>query len=148
MKRTITLEVICFLFIFLFVYAAVSKLAEYETFTVQLGQSPLVTAFAHWIAWAIPALEILISILLIIPKTRLMALYACLSLMTMFTTYIVCILTLSVYVPCSCGGILESLGWAEHLIFNVAFLVLSIIGIVLCHRQESNPEVNPTTQPV
>jgi hypothetical protein len=49
--------------------------------------------------------------------------------MTMFTAYIVAILKFSDFVPCSCGGVLEHLGWPEHLILNIAFTVLALIGI-------------------
>ena len=40
------IEIICLLYILLFVYAAVSKLLDFENFQVQLGQSPLLSAFA------------------------------------------------------------------------------------------------------
>lgn len=49
----------------------------------------------------------------------------------MFTAYIVIILHFSYFVPCSCGGILEKLGWTEHLIFNVVFVLLAIVAILL-----------------
>jgi hypothetical protein len=51
--------------------------------------------------------------------------------MTMFSGYIIAILNFSDYVPCSCGGILEKLGWTEHLAFNIAFMVLAVVGIFL-----------------
>jgi hypothetical protein len=51
--------------------------------------------------------------------------------MILFTTYIVIILNFSSFVPCSCGGILEKLGWTAHLIFNVVFIVLGIAAILL-----------------
>ncbi|MDQ2656909.1 MAG: hypothetical protein M3Y60_05770, partial [Bacteroidota bacterium] len=33
--------------------------------------------------------------------------------------------------PCSCGGVLNSLGWKAHLVFNIVFTLLSIVGIML-----------------
>ena len=125
------IEVICFLFIFLFSYAAISKLLDFNTFKIQLGQSPLLTAFAGWVAWVVPIVELVTALLLAIPKYRLAALYMALSLMSLFTLYIIAILNFSDYVPCSCGGILENMGWQEHLIFNVIFLGLAMIGILI-----------------
>lgn len=130
------IEIICALFIILFIYAALTKHIEYEKFRVQIGQSPLLTAFAGWIAWTVPAAEILISIMLLFGRLRLTGLYAAFSLMVMFTTYIICILTLSLYVPCSCGGVLEKLGWTEHLIFNIAFIIMAAVAILLSYRKE------------
>lgn len=131
MKRKIILEVICFLFVLLFLYAALTKLLDYQKFTVQVGQSPLLTGFGDTIPWLVISLEILVAGMLMIPRTRLVALFASFSLMTMFTAYIVAILNFSPYVPCSCGGVLEKLGWTEHLIFNGVFMALALTGIYL-----------------
>jgi uncharacterized membrane protein YphA (DoxX/SURF4 family) len=130
-KREWAIEIIAFLFVLLFLYAAANKLLDYQKFTVQIGQSPLLTGFGGSIPWLVIAIEILISILLIVPRFRLVGLFAAFSLMTMFTAYIWAILNFSSSIPCSCGGILEKLGWQEHLIFNSGFVVLGIAGIVL-----------------
>lgn len=121
--------VIAYLFILLFTYAAVSKLIEFEDFQTQLGQSPLLGAFASPISYAVIGIELLISLLLAIGRTRLYALYASFCLMVMFTTYIIIILNFTSFTPCSCGGVLESMGWTEHLIFNVVFIMLAAVGV-------------------
>jgi uncharacterized membrane protein YphA (DoxX/SURF4 family) len=131
MKQKIVVEIIAFLFIVLFVYAAVTKLMDYEKFSIQLGQSPMLTSFAPWLAWIVPGVEILISVCLAIPLLRLYAFYSAFSLMVMFTAYIIAILNFSTYIPCSCGGVLERLSWQEHLAFNVAFVFLDATGIIL-----------------
>lgn len=136
MKKAIVIEIICFLFILLFIYAALMKLLDVEKFTVQLGQSPLLMAFAGWIAWVVPITELIVATMLIFSRFRLIGLYASFTLMTMFTVYIIVILTYAQHVPCSCGGILEDMGWTEHLIFNTGFVLLAIIGIVLINKQE------------
>lgn len=129
--KSILLNSICLLYILLFVYAAVSKLLDFENFQVQLGQSPLLSAFAKYVALAVPIIELIIAILLIFPKYRLVGLFASFSLMILFTAYIYIILNYSSFVPCSCGGILEKFGWMEHLIFNILFVLLALIGILL-----------------
>ncbi|MCG8321171.1 MAG: hypothetical protein MI921_16830, partial [Cytophagales bacterium] len=130
-KKKIALEIICFLFILLFTYAAVTKLMDYQKFTVQIGQSPLLTDFAGVLAWAVPGVELLIAGMLAITRLRLIGLYAAFSLMVMFTAYIIAILQFSDSIPCSCGGVLEAMGWTEHLIFNIGFVLLGFTGIVL-----------------
>jgi uncharacterized membrane protein YphA (DoxX/SURF4 family) len=119
------------LFFLLFLYAAANKLLDFEKFKVQLGQSPILTDYAGIIAWVIPGIEILISILLVFQRTLMLGLFASLSLMIMFTSYILVILNFAERVPCSCGGILEKMGWTEHLIFNIAFVLIAIVGIIL-----------------
>ena len=120
---------VSFLYIVLFTYAATSKLLNFEQFQAQMGQSPILTAFADYTVWIIPILEYGLALLLIIPKYRLSGLFASLGLMTAFTTYIFLILNFADYIPCSCGGVLENLSWKEHLFFNIGFLILAIIGI-------------------
>src|SRR5690606_18288242 len=129
--KGILVEVICYLFLILFIYAAVTKLIEYEKFRVQVGQSPILTSLGDWVAPSVPAIELVIAMLLFIPKSRLFALYASFSLMVMFSVYIFFILNYSPFVPCSCGGILEKMGWEEHLIFNIVFVLLALVAILL-----------------
>jgi uncharacterized membrane protein YphA (DoxX/SURF4 family) len=129
--RQLVIEIISSLLVLLFVYAAVSKLIDYQKFSVQLGQSPLLTAFAGLVAWIVPTVELIISIMLAIPKLRLAGLYASFSLMVMFTSYIVAITKFSEYVPCSCGGVLQNMSWNQHLVFNLGFVLLSLTGILL-----------------
>ncbi len=127
----------CYLFVLLFVYAAVSKLLDFNTFQNQLGQSPLLSAYAHWVVWAVPISEILIAILLCIGRFRILGLYGFYGLMVMFTAYIIIILNFTSFVPCSCGGVLEELGWTEHLIFNIVFILLSGISILFLSTKKS-----------
>ncbi len=126
-----TILVGSYLFVFLFLYAAVSKLLDFETFTVQLAQSPLLSAYAGTVAILVPSIEILLAVLLIIPRFRFPALIGCFGLMVMFTAYIFIILNFSDFVPCSCGGVLEKLSWTQHLIFNLVFIVLAALALFL-----------------
>lgn len=129
--KTNAIYTVAILYILLFTYAAVSKLLDFQNFQVELGQSPLLTIFADALAYFIPTIEIIISIFLMMPKYRITAIYASCFLMFLFTVYIFLILNFTSYVPCSCGGVLENLGWHEHLIFNSAFVILGLLAIVL-----------------
>lgn len=131
-------EIISYLFVLLFVYAAVSKLLDFENFQVQLGQSPLLSAYAGILSWLVPMVEIGIALMLAIPLLRIAGLYASYTLMAMFTAYIFIILNFSSFVPCSCGGVLEELGWKEHFFFNLGFLFLSLIALWLSSKNIRN----------
>lgn len=129
--KSYIVQVICLLYVLLFVYAGVSKILDFENFQVQLGQSPLLSAFASWISWVVLAAEFITAILLLIPKYRKAGLAGSLALMTMFTAYIFIILHYSSFIPCSCGGILEKMSWNVHLAFNIFFVLLSILALTL-----------------
>lgn len=129
----VTINSICYLFIFLFVYAALSKLIDYETFTIQMAQSPLLTAFAGYLGWIVPFVEIVVALLLFFTTSRVVGLYASFLIMVLFTGYIFLILNFSDFVPCSCGGVLEKMTWHQHLVFNVFFILLAGVAMFLLH---------------
>ncbi|MEZ7516134.1 MauE/DoxX family redox-associated membrane protein [Flavobacterium frigidarium] len=135
--KSIVLETICLLFVLLFVYASISKLLDFENFRIQLGQSPLLSSFAGIVVWLVPLIELLIALLLFLKSYRLVGLFSAFSLMIMFTAYIFIILNYSSFIPCSCGGILEKMGWTEHLIFNVIFVLLTLLGIIIVEKSTS-----------
>jgi len=127
----LAVKFISFLFALLFTYAATSKLLEYETFTLQLSQSPLLSSYAGIVAWLIPGLEILIAIFLILPRYRKIGMYASFFLMVLFTTYIYIILNYADFIPCSCGGVLEKLTWEQHIFFNFVFILFAIVATII-----------------
>src|SRR5690606_31435074 len=121
---------VIYFFIILFVYAAVSKLTDFENFQVQIAQSPLLSAFATPIANGVVLGELAIALMLCFSKSRTLGLYLFLGFMTAFTVYIFLILNYSPFVPCSCGGVLEDLGWWEHLWFNIIITLLATAMIL------------------
>lgn len=137
-RKVNVLDVICVLFAILFVYAAVSKLLTYDEFKAQIAKSPLITQHGWWISWVVPSVEIVIGILLFVPRFQMLALYGAFFLMFAFTLYISFMLMFVPHLPCSCGGILSRLDWKGHLIFNVAFTLLAVVGIVLLNRQRKS----------
>lgn len=142
MKKIITFfpTVTAYFLILLFCYASASKIFDFENFQIQIAQSPLLSAYAGFVSYATIISEMVIVLLLLIPKSRLIGLYASLGIMSAFTIYIYLILNYSDFVPCSCGGILEKLGWTEHLIFNILCVIAAIVAIVV---YEIKKEISP-----
>lgn len=139
--KLLVLHTICFLYILLFVYAALNKLLDFQNFQIQLAQSPLISAYAAAVSYAVPFIEVLIALMLCFERTRKVALYCGFGLMVMFTAYIIIMINFSPFVPCSCGGILEKMSWNQHLVFNVAFVLLGLIGILLTPVKTDRPNL-------
>lgn len=135
----VIVQIISYLYVLLFIYTAISKLLDFENFGIQLAQSPLLSAYAGFIAPFVIIVELLIVLLLCFKATRLMGLYASLFLMVAFTVYIYLILNYSDFIPCSCGGIIEELSWTEHLVFNIGFIVLALVAIVWTEKGKGTP---------
>jgi len=133
--RTIIVEVISAFFIILFIYAALSKIQDFQKFRVEMGKSPVLNSLAGFMAIAVPALELIITGLLLVKRSQMIALYSSFCLMVMFTAYIAGILKFSSYIPCSCGGILQSMTWNQHLVFNLLFVFLGGMAILIYPAQ-------------
>ncbi len=127
MRRVIIIELLAFVCILLFAYAAFSKVLDYGKFAAQVGQSPLLTGLT-FLPPVVIVVELGICVLLMLPRWRELGFYLFTALMVVFTFYILAILKWSPYLPCSCGGVLEKLGWEEHLVFNVVFCGVGFTG--------------------
>lgn len=142
-KMTIYFPIgIAYFFILLFCYASISKILDFENFQVQIAQSPLLSAYAGLVSYATIILELIIAAFLLVPKLRLIGLYASLGMMSAFTVYIYLILNYSDFVPCSCGGILEKLGWTEHLIFNIICILVATASIIIFEKHSGRKMLN------
>jgi len=142
MSRKLLSDILSALLVFLFIYTGISKLLDYHTFRRQLGQSPFITLYAPVIVWALPLGEIIIAGLLLYTRTRLMGFYLSFFLLSLFTFYLVAMLRLSYFIPCSCGGVLQHLSWNAHIVFNIVFVILSTIGVLLHAKQQSAQPAN------
>lgn len=135
MSRKLLSDILSALLVFLFIYTGITKLLDYHTFRRQLGQSPFITLYAPVIVWALPLGEILIAGLLLYTRTRLLGFYLSFFLLSLFTFYLIAMLRLSYFIPCSCGGVLQHLSWNAHIVFNIVFVVLSTLGVLLHAKQ-------------
>lgn len=129
--KRIVVELVCYAYFLLFLYAASSKLLDYEKSQIPLLKSPITTDYASVLVWLVPVVEIVIALMLVIRRTVLLGMYAALALMSAFTAYIIVILNFSETIPCSCGGVLEKLSWTDHLVFNLVFISMAIVAILL-----------------
>jgi putative oxidoreductase len=140
LKRQVVLECIAALLILLFLYASVSKFLDFKRFIDEMNNQPLPNSWTPFLVWGIPFLEIAISATLLFEYTRLLAFYASLVLMTLFTIYSIMILAhFFPYVPCSCGGVIRKLTWPQHLVLNLFYVALSVFGLILQRSKHFKP---------
>ncbi|GBF18237.1 hypothetical protein C21_00394 [Arenibacter sp. NBRC 103722] len=136
--RGIIVEVIYLLFIVLLTYAGLTKFLEGHRFYDNLRNSPIIggETLASLASWMVPLAELAVALLLVKSRTRLIGLYGALGLMLLFTGYTVAIVFIAPYRPCSCGGVISLLSWEQHLVLNILFLLLAILGIALSLKEQ------------
>lgn len=128
-------EIIAALFVLLFIYTSISKLMSVQSFALAMSHSPLIGSFSRPLSLIVPGLEVIVAIALIIPQSRYIGLIASALLMTIFTFYIAYIILFASKLPCTCGGVIENMTWSQHLAFNVLFLSLGIVAIIIYKKQ-------------
>jgi len=116
---------------FLFLYTGYNKLIDHQRFEKGIANVHFLREYSVFVSWFVPCIEILISFLLMFPKTLKLGFLAFASLMLIFTGYIAGMLLWAKHMPCGCGGVIEKMSWIQHLWFNLIFLALSIFALRL-----------------
>lgn len=132
MKKEIMIKAVSFLLIFLWTYAAASKLINYGQSRGQMMNQVFPVFISKFLVWSVPVTELLLVALLISRRWRVPGLlFSCL-LLVLFTLYILLVMSNAFgRIPCSCGGIISKLSWGQHLIFNLVFLILALAGFIM-----------------
>jgi len=115
----------------LFVYTAREKIIDHERFMGGLSRVSFIGNWALPVSWMVPAVEILTALLIVIPNTNRIGLWCFFGIMGLFTVYILVALIWLEKLPCHCGGIIETLSWREHLLFNLVFMALAGLALRL-----------------
>lgn len=143
MKKTTIQEIITLLLIILFAYTAASKFLEYDKFVFQmrLAPVPVMAWLAPVLGWLVPIVETLLviglSLGLYIPRLLRQSLIASVALLSLFELYITAMLLTGRHLPCTCGGIISTMSWKQHLVFNAIFIFLGLLA--LRHHKKQKP---------
>ncbi|MGF7078887.1 hypothetical protein ABIB50_001224 [Mucilaginibacter sp. UYCu711] len=115
----------------LFIYTAYAKIIDHERFLNGLLRVHIINGLAVYVSYMVPIFEIIIALLILIPQTARLGLYAFVGLMAIFTGYIVSVLIWEQKLPCHCGGAIEKLSWSQHIWFNLAYILAALFALWL-----------------
>jgi len=124
-------KTVALLLILLWAYSAFDKVSGFAKFRLELGKSPLLTGWEYGVAVLVPLAEFSTAVLLTFTRTTLLGLYLSFTLLSLFTAYLVVILNYSYYIPCSCNGLMESMSWQAHIVFNTLSLIVTASAIMI-----------------
>ncbi|MGN6418725.1 MAG: MauE/DoxX family redox-associated membrane protein [Pseudobacter sp.] len=140
MKKKIALEGIVSLLILLYLYTSLTQVLSFRFFYGNIFNQPIFQWSKPVLVYLIPGAQLLIAGCLLFERTRKPALWASLGLLSVFTTYIMLIiLNALARVPCSCGGVISSFTWPQHLVFNLFFLLINAIALFLLKPTQQRP---------
>ncbi|MES2060462.1 MAG: MauE/DoxX family redox-associated membrane protein [Bacteroidota bacterium] len=144
MKMILT-QICLLLLCLLFVYTSASKFLDNDKFVFQmrLAPVPLMKIAAPVLGWLVPAVEFTLSIVLavgmFVPSIKIKALKASAFLLVAFEIYIIIMLLSGSHLPCTCGGIISTMGWKQHLFFNAFFILAAYFSIKYLKKHKTSP---------
>jgi putative oxidoreductase len=139
MIKELVLFIVVLLIVMMWLYASSSKYFDFAGFKRDMHKQPFPTWLSNILVIILPPIEITTALIVAWQKTRRIGLVITECLMSAFTLYIIAIMfNFFPRVPCSCGGIIKSFTWKEHLIFNLFFVAIGIIGLLLNKASENN----------
>lgn len=118
--------------IFIWGYTGLEKLIGFEQSRKAFYNQTFPAELAEILSYSVPITELLIATLLLFSVTRWWGYLGSALLLTVFITY-VGLIWVGAFprVPCNCAGIIESLGWGEHLVLNLGLIGISVLGLRL-----------------
>ncbi len=139
MNNSRLVSIISALLIFLWVYAGLSKLLDFDKSLGEMLSQPMPPWLEKILVWLVPMAELFTASLLLISRTRLYGLVLSSLLLISFSIYISLVIN-SVFnrIPCSCGGVLKNMSWETHLVFNLCFLALALYATFHSLKERRN----------
>lgn len=133
MSRKRIIEIMVALLVLLFAYSGLSKLLDYTLFKNVLTLPPwsFPATIASHMAWLLPAALLTIAMMLLIPSWRLAGLWLSLFTLLAFTVAIAILFLSRASLPGNSNGVFAAMSWEWHAVFNIVFILLTIITIGL-----------------
>lgn len=125
-------DVIIYGYAFMYMYTGWAKFMNLTSFIRGNSKIPYLGQYAKLIGYGLPTLEIVLAILLIVPVywIKRFALWTATLLMGAFTIYLCLMVQFVEKKLCHCGGVIESMGWKTHIVFNLIWLIAGIFALV------------------
>lgn len=115
----------------MFCYTTYHKLIDLNKFEATLLKSTLIEEYqVKYLLYIIPSLE-LVAVFFLLRKNYRVGFFISFFLMLLFTLYLVALNNYSFYKGCSCGGIFNEMSYSQHIIINISFILLSVVGIFI-----------------
>ncbi|REC62282.1 hypothetical protein DRF65_11250 [Chryseobacterium pennae] len=129
--KNLIAEIIIFLLILLWAYTFASKVLDFDTFNRQIKGAYLLSSLGSPLPYILQLLHLSLVVLLLKKSWRKIGLITSLSVLVIYTGYLIYILKFAPSIPCSCISLYRGLLWDDQLLINLAVLVLNIIGLIM-----------------
>ncbi|WP_420866236.1 MauE/DoxX family redox-associated membrane protein [Chryseobacterium gambrini] len=129
--KNLIAETIIFLLLLMWAYTFVSKVRNFDTFRRQINGAYILSSFGSSLPYILQLLHLSLVVLLIKKSWRKIGLITSLSVLLLYTGYLIYILKFAPSIPSSCISLYRGLNWNDQLWINLAVLTLNIIGLIM-----------------
>lgn len=142
MKKQTYIQIIAVILLLLWIPVSLDKMVNFETFKAGILRQPFSDQLGYILIYTLPFLEVLIVVLIVFHKRVGFGLSSL--LMAAFTSYIgLALLGTWDKLPCGCGSVISGMTWQQHFWFNLFFLIISVIGLIL--EKQNIPRLSACT---
>mgnify|MGYP000909746343 CR=1 FL=1 len=127
-------EIIAALFAGIWAYASVSKVISHNKLIAVLYTTDLFGGYTIYLSYLVPALELILSVLIISPVTRSAGLIASLAYLLLLSAYLLYMILFTPVLPCTCVGLISSFTWLQHFWLNCILMPGASVTIFI-HRR-------------
>jgi len=135
MKKETKIILLSLAVLALWIYVVFYKITDFRDFTSGIHRQPIPGFVQQAVIWLLPPIETMLILLFLKKRWRIYGFLLSALLLTIFTFYISFGLAGAFgKLPCGCGGLIKDLSLSQHIIFNLVFASLSVLGFVLCYE--------------
>jgi NAD/NADP transhydrogenase beta subunit len=128
--KNIISELTIFVLIVVWAYTFAGKIFDFDTFNRQIKGAYLLSAGGSVLPYILQAVHLMIVILLINKNWRRLGLLTSLSVLILYTAYLIYVLKFAPSIPCSCIAVKSGMNWIDQLYFNFIAVIINIVGLI------------------
>lgn len=138
MKKETKINLLSLAVLTLWIYVVFYKITDFRDFTSGIYRQPLPQPIQKAVIWFLPPIEAFVALLFFRKNWRMYGFLLSALLLAVFTFYIAFGLAGAFgKLPCGCGGIIKDLSLSQHIIFNLVFTTLSVLGFAYCYNDSA-----------
>jgi hypothetical protein len=129
--RKVILELIILTLLFYFFYEGIYKIAYWSNYAIWLHRAPLIKPFWIPLTYLIPIGEIGLSIALILPQHKIMALHITISMLLFFILWVAGAHVFSTQLFWPFHGFSKNPTWMENILISLGLCWMSFYALVV-----------------
>jgi len=137
MKKHVLIEILCFLLMANFFYEGVYKIAYFGNWEFWITGEPIMKPIAVMLKYAIPAIEIILSLLLFSPSYRAFAVYGIICLQFIFIFWVMSVYFFTHYLFWPYHALWDKPTWMQKLIYALFLSWLAYAVIIISRKVNS-----------